>query len=253
MKSLEVLPLIALTGLIGGCVSSPETGNVTTDGSKMNEASLDRVFQQEARLEYLIYEPAGSPPEEGWPLVLFLHGAGERGSDLALVKTWGPPRRLEQGEGLWASFPAIVVAPQCPDGQRWNTNILMALLDEIEESRRVDPDRVYVTGMSMGGYGTWALADRDPDRFAAIAPICGGYPYLPYQAKARLEGLPIWAFHGDQDTVVPVEKTLEITREFEGDDRVRVTIFEGVDHNSWEPAYSNPELWEWMLAQRRSR
>ncbi len=132
---------------IAGCTSSPE------------------------KYEYLLYLPEGYAEQEAsWPLLLFLHGAGERGDSLDLVNVHGPPKLIEQGQG----FPFIVVSPQCPVEQRWSVKTLDKLLNDIAAQYRVDEDRIYVTGLSMGGFGTWNLAARFPHRFAAIAPICGG-------------------------------------------------------------------------------
>ena len=203
-------------------------------------------------LHYLMWLPDGyddakAEPEGGWPLVLFLHGAGERGDDLERVKAWGPPRMAAAGESL----PYILVAPQCPQGRWWQTPPLLALLDDITERYKVDPDRVYVTGLSMGGFGTWNLAAADPGRFAAIAPVCGGSS-APMLRLDGLKDLPIWAFHGGDDPVVPPSETLravEAVRRLGG--QARLTIYEGVGHDSWRNAYAEDELWTWMLAQRR--
>lgn len=214
------------------------------------EASATRDYA----LDYLVYLPDGyDGGDAAYPLVLFLHGSGERGDDVEKVKAWGPPKHLEKGEGIWADFPAIVIAPQCPAGRRWDADELLALLDEVESMYRVDADRVSVTGLSMGGYGTWAVAERAADRLAAIVPICGGYPYASAAAPEAIGRLPVWAFHGDADRVVPVNETLEVCaflKRAGGD--VRWTIFEGVGHVSWPKAYEDPELWEWLFAQKRS-
>ena len=139
-------------------------------------------------LDYLLYLPEKRPGEKP-PLLLFLHGAGERGNDLALVKQHGPPKRIEEG----AELPFIVVAPQCSGNEWWGSDPLVALLDEILAQHEVDHRRIYVTGLSMGGYGTWALANACPGRLAAIAPICGPFIYIDFP---RLAGTPVWCFHG---------------------------------------------------------
>ncbi|MEO0512644.1 MAG: alpha/beta fold hydrolase [Planctomycetota bacterium] len=244
----------------------------------MTEQGFSAASEQQYELKYLLYLPSGygdaaprdavdqqdpgdqrdkiDPEDAGerYPLVLFLHGSGERGDDLSKVKLWGVPKRLATGKGRWADFPAIVVSPQCPaENERWDTDELLALIDSIEARYRVDPDRVYVTGLSMGGYATWALAERAPERFAAIVPICGGYPYAPIAAPRRLRRLPAWAFHGDADQIVPVTETLDVVvplKRAGGD--VRWTVFEGVGHVSWPMAYEMDELWEWLFRQRRS-
>jgi predicted peptidase len=200
-------------------------------------------------LRGLLYLPPGhgAEPDRRWPLVLSLHGAGERGSDLELVKVHGIPRRIVEGR----DFPFIVIAPQCPALARWQPDQLLALLDEIDATHAVDPDRVYVTGISMGGFGTWALAIAAPDRFAAIVPICGGGN--PDQV-CRIAHVPVWAFHGALDDVVPrqySDEMVEALRACGGN--VRYTVYPHAGHDSWTETYENPELYAWLLAQVRSR
>src|SRR5438067_11719457 len=141
------------------------------------------------KTDYLLFLPEGysKDTDKKWPLMLFLHGAGERGSDVNKVKVHGPPKIVEKRK----DFPFIVVSPQCPADSWWRAFELLSLLDEIQKDYRVDPDRVYLTGLSMGGFGTWELASQAPQRFAAIAPICGGGN--PALAR-RIKDLPIWVF-----------------------------------------------------------
>lgn len=208
-----------------------------------------RVFEKQitVRLQYLLHLPAGyeKDPAKKWPLMLFLHGAGERGDDLKRVKIHGPIKYIQKG----GDFPFILVSPQCPAGQWWEPAPLLALLDDIQAKYRVDPDRVYVTGLSMGGYGTWDLAIRNPGRFAAIAPICGGgRPFLARQLK----DLPVWVFHGDSDPVVPVERSDEMVEALKrAGGNVRYTRYPGVNHDSWTATYANPELYAWFLSHKR--
>lgn len=199
------------------------------------------------RLQYLLYLPEDytKDSQKKWPLILFLHGAGERGSDLNKVKIHGPPK-IVQGK---RDFPFIVVSPQCPEGSWWESSSLKVLLDEIEAKYRVDPDRVYLTGLSMGGFGTWELATRYPDRFAAIAPICGGGKPL---LAGALKGVSVWVFHGDADPVVPVQNSddmVEALKQVGAD--VKYTRYPGVQHDSWTATYNNPELYKWFLSHRR--
>jgi predicted peptidase len=209
------------------------------------EADITKTVQ----LDYLLYLPSGydADSSQRWPLILFLHGSGERGSDLELVKLYGIPKNLEMGDDL----PFIVVSPQCPADSHWTLHIeaLNALLDDVIARTRVDEDRVYLTGLSMGGAGTWMLAGAYPHRFAAIAPICGRIVPLPL---VRLKNLPIWAFHGDADEVVPVSettRTVDAIKALGGN--VQSTIYPGVGHNSWTQTYNNPELYAWFLRQKR--
>jgi predicted peptidase len=211
-----------------------------------------RTFQPPAGgpvLPYLLYLPPelGDDPAKRWPLILFLHGAGERGSNLDLVKVHGIPHEIEAGRHL----PCVVVSPQCPAEARWDTDTLITLLDAIEHELPIDTDRRYVTGMSMGGYATWALALNQPDHFAAIAPICGGGNPA---TVCTIKHLPVWAFHGALDDVVPLRRSEEIVdalRACGGD--VQFTVYHDLEHDSWTPTYANPELYNWLLAQARTK
>ena len=202
---------------------------------------------------YLLYLPEGYDPQspKRWPLILFLHGAGERGNDIWKVAKHGPPKIDTQ----IADFPFIVVSPQCPDGQVWSDDLLLALLDEAERKFAVDPHRVYLTGLSMGGFGAWNLGLSHPEKFAAIAPICGGGDFItPYLAdKAKLISLPVWAFHGAKDPVVPVEESQRMVNLLKkmGVQEVKFTIYPEAEHDSWTQTYANPELFEWFLKHSR--
>ena len=185
------------------------------------------------------------------PLLLFLHGRGESNGPLAKVASWGPPRYLAAGEQM----PYVVLAPQCPKSAWWSDDdqqrLLVALLDHAERTWRIDPDRIYVTGLSMGGYGTWRLCADHPQRFAAAAPICGaGEPAW----GQRLVDLPIWAWHGTEDQAVPHEKSVVMVDAIRkaGGQQVRFTSLEHVGHNAWEAAYRTPEFWQWLGRQRRA-
>ncbi len=201
-----------------------------------------------APLPALLYTPPSASEDAPLPLILFLHGSGERGRDLNRLRLHGLPRELEGGRDL----PAYVVAPQCPEDVWWDaiTGDLSALLDAVEARVRVDPDRVLVTGLSMGGYGTWALALREPRRFAALAPICGGGD--PTRA-AEIAHIPEWVFHGALDDVVPARNSEEMVaalRAAGGD--VRFTLYPDLAHDSWTRAYGEQALYDWLLAQRRA-
>jgi predicted esterase len=186
--------------------------------------------------------------DKQWPLVLFLHGAGERGEDVETVRRHGIPKLITNGQ----SFPFIVVAPQCHSGSWWTTETenLALLLDKVVTKYRVDTNRVYCTGLSMGGYGTWSLSMAYPERFAAIAPICGGGDV---HDVARIKDVPIWAFHGAKDDTVPVERTQKLIDALKDIGVTpRFTVYPDASHNSWDETYDNPELYEWMLKQSLS-
>ena len=212
-----------------------------------------KVFEKEitiqARLAYLLSLPPDydAKADAKWPLLIFLHGAGESGSDLEKVKLHGPPKLIANGD---FDHPCIVVSPQCP-GRGWNTDLLAALIDEICHDYRVDEDRVYLTGLSMGGFGSWALAAARPERFAAVAPICGGGN--PVDA-IKLRGLPIWVFHGAKDNVVPLAASQAMVKALEAlgqKDNVTFTVYPEAGHDSWTQTYEDPEFYAWLFAQKR--
>ena len=150
-------------------------------------------------------------------------------------------------------FPFILVSPQCPADSWWDVEELNELLGYIIEKHRVDADRVYCTGLSMGGYGSWELAARHPERFAAIVPICGGGDVVVL-GICRMKHVPVWAFHGARDPVVPIEedrRLVEALKHCGGS--VQFTVYPDVEHNAWTRTYDNPKVFEWMLAQRRAR
>ncbi|MEO8232795.1 MAG: prolyl oligopeptidase family serine peptidase [Ignavibacteriota bacterium] len=205
-------------------------------------------FQKEVKItlaaNYLLYLPADyNTSDSTFPLVLFLHGAGERGTDLEKVKIHGIPKLINQGK----EFPFIVVSPQCVEDKTWDTDILSALLDEIELNFRVDKNRIYVTGLSMGGNGTWSLAIAQPNRFAAIAPVCGWN--MPSDA-CTIKDLPIWVFHGTKDNVIPIESSEFMVERLKScGSNVKFTIYPEANHDAWTETYNNEELYKWFLEQ----
>lgn len=217
-------------------------------------------------LPYRLFKPRGFDPraEVKYPLVLSLHGAGERGTDntkqVNHARVWAAPR-------LQAEHPCFVVAPQCPEDRRWvevdwgakshdqpeEPSIPMGLvLDLIPALRRefpIDASRIYVTGLSMGGYGTWDLLARRPDWFAAAVPICGG---ADTETARKIAGVPTWVFHGDADNVVPVSRSRRMVAALKAAGGApKYTEFAGVGHNSWDAAYGDPALAPWLFSQRR--
>ena len=197
---------------------------------------------------YLLYLPDDYEQKQSHPLMLFLHGAGERGDNqLDRVKIHGPAKLISQGK----KFPCVVVSPQCPSNRWWDAAELSALLDHIEANYKIDSKRIYVTGLSMGGYGTWALALREPNRFAAIAPICGGGNEISINYVDKITA-PIWAFHGAKDTVIPLSKLEAMQKAHEAAGvEMKVTVYPEVGHDAWNNAYDDQQLYEWMFAQKR--
>lgn len=208
---------------------------------------LNKTITRVVKLNYLLYLPKeyGKDPAQKWPLMLFLHGAGESGSELEKVKVHGPPKLIAGGK----EFPFIVVSPQSAN-RGWEPEALGVLLDEIESKYAVDKEREYVTGLSMGGFGTWALATAMPNRFAAIAPICGGGE--AFRAR-RIKDVPVWVFHGAKDPTVPLKASEDMVEALKraGAAEVKFTVYPEAGHDSWTETYNNPELYTWLLQHRR--
>jgi predicted peptidase len=240
---------------------------------------LDRTVVVDGdEYRYQVYVPRGYSPSERWPVILALHGSGERGSDGLLQTQVGLGGAIRRHAGR---FPAIVVFPQAPAGvPGWHGvggRVALAALDAAEAEFSIDPSRVYLTGLSMGGHGSWYLAYNDPHRFAALVVVCGftrdwrnpertTYPPIvtgadgvtdaeagPFAAIAqRIGHIPTWIFHGDDDPVVPVDESRRMAAALSavGAD-VRYTELEGVGHNAWDPAYTLEELAGWLFRQQR--
>lgn len=186
-------------------------------------------------------------PGKRWPLILFLHGGNQHGHNLQLVREIGLPHLLAQGKQI----PAIVISPQCPWGEQWRTQVLSHLLDEVCAKYRVDSDRIYLTGLSMGGDGTWEMALAHPERFAAIVPIAGEGDFAD---AVRIKDIPTWTFQGQKDDIVPPSETIgmvDAIRQAGG--HPHLTLFPSVGHDAWNEAYDMDALYTWLLAQKRGQ
>jgi predicted peptidase len=254
---------VAMMTLVG-CASSPGTSGGRFVGRAVKVDGQTAYYQ--------VFVPRTAAASRGeLPVVLFLHGSGERGRDGRRQTQAGLGPYLRQHA---ATFPALVVLPQTPDDQEWsgqNNRIALAALDAAIAEFGADPRRQYLTGMSMGGYGSWNIALDAPQRFAAIVPVCGAVlapravrPTLfveavaheadPYAAIAeRLRNVPIWMFHGALDDVVPPEDDRKLHAAFQhaGAKDVRYTEYPDGNHNAWDATYADAAMWEWMWAQRR--
>jgi predicted peptidase len=248
-RSLSIIFAVGLSLLFAPALWAAD------DASAAQPGQHAAVFQQQKtiKFDYLLSLPPdyNDKADQKWPLIFFLHGSGESGSDVNQVKKHGPPKIIENTPRSSVATQFIVVSPQCPDaGRGWKPEDLILLLDDVQAKYRVDPDRVYLTGLSMGGFGTWDLATAYPDRFAAIAPMCGGGN--PARAN-RLRKLPIWIFHGGADPTVPVrlsEDMAEALKKLNAD--VTFTKYPGVGHDCWTQSYNNAELYRWFLSHKRS-
>jgi predicted peptidase len=245
------------------CVAQPMSAQHRDNGF------LDRTVVQGAlTYRYQVYVPADYAPTRPWPVILALHGAGERGADGLLQITVGLAPAVRRDP---ARFPAIIVFPQLPTDSQWvgaPAEAAMQALRRTMAEFRVDSNRIYLTGLSMGGHGAWYLAYRYADLFAAVAPICGWVadlpqlpgsvpvvpvdsgPPLPALAR-RLSRVPIWIFHGEMDQVIPVTASREAAAALKAaGGNVLYTELPGVDHDSWDAAYASREFTDWLFAQR---
>jgi predicted peptidase len=198
-------------------------------------------------IPYLLYLPNGVEARGDWPLVLFLHGSAERGDDAEVLRRQGLPKVLDGGLAL----PAVVLAPQCPPGQVWaqQHRALSALLDRLVPTLPVDPTKVTLTGLSLGGAGVVHYAASEPDRFRALAPICG--PWTWYYMTPEIAHKPLWIVHGEADELVSVEdskRLAQVARALGG--RPQLTLYPGVGHHAWELAYADPAFTTWLVDPR---
>ena len=205
----------------------------------------------------LLYTPKDYKPDsDAVPLVIFLHGLGESGAggdELKRVAKHGPPKQVVEGK----HFPFVLVSPQCPKpgsfgqvGGAWRPEVLLPLVDQIEEELNIDADRIYLTGLSMGGFGSWRVVAAAPNRFAAVVPICGGGDGS--SIPSEIAGTPIWAFHGEADNVVPVAGSRTMVDAVnKAGGNARLTIYPEVGHDSWTQTYDNPMFYDWLLGLKR--
>jgi predicted peptidase len=250
-------------------------------------ASFEKTITKKVGYRYLLSLPTGydAASEKKWPVILFLHGSGERGADPWKVAVHGPPklirgpvptqppapgtkatpppetpeaRALREQSAAFLKAHFIVVSPQCPAGTWWDDDGVLALLDEITANHKTDPTRHYLTGLSMGGFGTWSVAMKYPERFAAIVPICGGGSTVDLRRtgrdkKAALTSLGVWAFHGAKDPTVLLEESETMVAALKkiGVTDLQFTVYPEAKHDSWTETYNNPELYAWLLKHQR--
>jgi predicted peptidase len=216
-------------------------------------------------LPYRLLKPKDYVPQEKYPLVVFLHGAGERGNDN--VKQLVHGMNNFASDEIMAKYPAFVIAPQCPEDRKWvevdwrleahtlpespsvSLEAMFRLIDALQQEFAIEAGRIYITGLSMGGYGAWDALARKPELFAAAAPICGGGDPA---VASRFKDVPLWAFHGDQDEGVKPKRSREMIEALKaagGDPKY--TEYKGVGHDSWTQTYADPELYAWLFAQRK--
>lgn len=264
MSRIFWLLTILCFGLASPAVGQDLDPAIASDPVKMFEP---RQFADEHGnvLKYRLLKPANYNVNRKYPLVIFLHGAGERGDDNKIQLVHGMKDFLDAERRK--NMPCYVVAPQCPTGKKWvevdwsaesskmpqqpsdSLGLTINLVQSMIETAAVDPNRIYITGLSMGGYGTWDAVARYPDMFAAAAPICGGGDP---ETATRFTHVALWAFHGDKDQAVKVERSrqmIEALKKAGGEPKY--TEYAGVGHDSWTATYKDPEFHSWLFAQRR--
>ncbi len=214
---------------------------------------LELTFKQTLLFNYLMYEPESAPPSQGYPLILSLHGAGQRGDNLELLENHGLLKYINSLD----NFPFLVCTPQCPESDTWLLYLdeLLILIDEISQTYPVDPTRVIVMGLSMGANGTWLLACKAPGRFAAAVTVCGWGDWLMDfpDRVSQMKSVPVWAFHGEDDDVIVVDESIKMVHALKqaGGD-AQLTIYPGVKHESWDRAFAEDDLYVWLNSKRKS-
>ncbi|MCC2668859.1 MAG: esterase [Armatimonadetes bacterium] len=246
-KLLTALGAMALTQAVGERPASAQASAGVT-------GFLDRTMTiNGAPHRYVVYIPRNYSADRKWPVILFLHGAGERGSDGLKQSQVGLGTAVRM---FPERYPAIVVMPQCATDQRWDgemAEFALKAFDQTVAELNGDPDRLYLTGLSMGGAGSWYLGTRYPEKWAAVVSICGrgDVPAITEKLKDK----PVWVFVGDKDQAATVQFAREVSAALKnaGSARVRYTEYPGVPHNSWDPAYAEKELATWLFAQKRGQ
>ncbi len=236
LSRLSLLSLSAAAILLAGCAAVPNTPGSSPQSFTLKDGS---------RLRYMEYVPPKLKLSRHVPILIFLHGSGEAGHDVTQVMNNGP----WQYARAHADFPFIILAPQLDKDGEWDPDKLNEWLDHIEQVLPVDRRRIYLTGLSRGGQGTWDFAMRYPHYFAAIAPLSG---YSDLRQPCRLKGIPVWAFHGALDDVVPIKYDEQTT----GDAKscgvtVQLTVYPNSGHDTWTQTYADPDLYTWLMSNKR--
>jgi len=247
-QCLHLVTLICVVAMLNGCATHRTKGTEMSNESNAAGFITKTMSVKGEQRVYAVYVPREYSPQKQWPLIIALHGIGERGDDGLLQTEVGIGRAIRRHVDR---FPCIVVMPQCPSKDLWPgafDDITTAIADT-RAAYAIDPARIYLTGLSMGGFGTWMYGADHLDMFAALMPICGGGRV---EDATKLAGIPIWAFHGGDDKTVPPKKSQEMVEAIKkAGGNIQYTEFPGVSHNSWDAAYEDPETMKWLLEQRK--
>lgn len=211
------------------------------------KAELNKEVKKIEKISYILDYPQKT--KGNVPLIVFLHGSGERGDNLELVKAHSPFTYKNL-----IKEPVAILAPQCPANSWWNTETLYQLIKEIQSKYKIDASRIYLTGLSMGGWGTWKLAMEHPEMFAAIAPVCAPSDRVMEANVDQFKNLPIKIFHGGNDDIVSPINSINMYQAVKKvNPTASLTIFPDDNHNSWDSTYSDPKFYEWMLSQKKPK
>ena len=245
MKNVQLL-VCAMAVSMMAVSSQPTAAKTPAQSAEQVEGQSAQAPVTKGGYSYWLHLPPGyiSDKQARWPVMIFLHGSGERGADLEKVKVHGPPKIAQRNP----SFPFILISPQLPEEEDWDVAKVDAILKQAIKTLRVDSNRIYLTGLSRGGHAAWRWAAAEPMRFAAVAPVAGtGDP----KTACALKDTPIWAFHGDRDDVVKPAGSWDMAAAIRAcGGNARLTIYPDLGHNAWDPAYDDPALYLWMLEKR---
>lgn len=220
--------------------------SITCFGQNETTGVIISQITTQFELRYILNKPDHHKPD--MPLIIFLHGSGEKGSDLEKIKSHGPLKYLKTNK-----IGAYVLAPQCPEGRYWDSEELYLLIKKIVSDNKIDPNRIYLTGLSMGAWGCWNLAYRHPELFAALVPIAGYVDRIPMVEGCKIASIPTRIYHGLMDDVVDVKYSIAIYKKLrECNKDIELQIFNASFHDSWTQVYDNPHIYNWMLEQRKT-
>ncbi|MFV8325022.1 prolyl oligopeptidase family serine peptidase [Flavobacterium sp. ZS1P14] len=211
------------------------------------KGTMKTEIVQKHKLGYALHIPADT--KEKKPLLIFLHGSGEKGTDIEKVKVHGPFKYINTHE-----LDAYILAPQCPENEYWDEEVLHRLILKIQKENNIDANRIYLTGLSMGGWGAWNLAFAHPETFAALVPIAGFVDRVPMIEDCKIKNIPTRIFHGLLDDVVNVDYAITIYKKLKKcNANVELTIFDDAGHDSWSRVYDNQEIYDWMFKQIKNK
>lgn len=236
MNSLSKLTSLCMLLLYGGATAQTETKSIFS-------SQIAHPFA----LQYILQKPKNT--REPKPLLIFLHGSGEKGTDLEKLKVYGPLKYIQNHP-----LEAYILAPLCPTNGYWNSEELYQLILKIGNDNNIDSSRMYLTGLSMGAWGSWNLAFAHPELFAALVPIAGFVDRVPMIENCKIKDIPTRIFHGLQDDVVPVKYSIDIYNKLKDCSKdIKLEIFEEAFHDSWTKVYDNQEIYEWMFQQKKNQ